>query len=477
MRALARPFAIAALAGVLASPLTGCVSLDPAWRRPDAPVPAVSPSGPAYPQAGEPAATPPARWREVFTDPQLKAVIEQALINNRDLRIAVANIQAARAQYRVQRAAELPAITAQAGESYTRTPGAIAGIPGLKGPLDSRVYSASVGFSAYELDLFGHIRSLTRAQQQQYFAAEEARRTAQISLVAEVAGAWLTYGADSALLQIARDTEVSGQASLTLTQQRLAGGIASGLDVSQAQTIVEQARVDVARETTQLAQDRNALDLLVGATVDEALLPTGQAGEVLREDALPAGVRSQVLLARPDVVQAEDQLKAANADIGAARAAFFPSLSLTTSDGSASTALSTLFRAGTGTWSFAPQLAAPIFEGGRNRANLALAKAQRDAAVATYEKAIQTAFREVADALAERGTIDEQLAGQQALTQASADALRLSTARYERGSDTYLNELVSQRALYAAQQGLVATRLAASTNLVTLYKALGGGWD
>jgi multidrug efflux system outer membrane protein len=465
----------AGIAGAIALALGGC-TLDPAYHRPAAPVPETSPSGPAYPQAVA-EARPLAGWRDVFTDPKLKAVIEQALVNNRDLRIAVANIQAARAQYRVQRSALLPAITAQGGESYTRTPGAIEGVPGESGPIDLHVYSASVGFSSYELDLFGRIRSLTRAQQEQYFATEQASRTAQISLIAEVAGDYLTYGADSALLKIARDTVASGQASLTLTQQRLSGGVATALDVSQAQTIVQQARVDVAREITQVAQDKNALDLVVGATVDPALLPDGLDGEVLRGDALPGGVRSEVLLRRPDVVQAEDQLRAANANIGAARAAFFPSLSLTANDGTASTALATLFRAGTETWTFAPSIAAPIFEGGKNIANLAYSKAERDVAVATYEKAVQTAFRDVADALAQRGTIDEQLAGQQALVQANADALKISSARYESGSDTYLNQLLAQRTLYQAQQGLVSTRLAASTNLVTLYKALGGGFS
>ena len=475
MFALCRTVAVSLAAACV---LTGCISLDPVYRRPAAPVPATSPTGPAYPSAathGADAAS-LADWRAVFTDPKLTTVIEQALANNRDLRIAVANIQAARAQYQVQRAALFPAINGQAGESYTRTPGAIEGIPGLTGSIDSHVYSASVGFSSYELDLFGRVRSLTRAQQEQYFATEEARRTAQISLIAEVAGDYLTYGADSALLQIARDTEASGRTSLELTQRRLDNGVATQLDVSQARTVVEQARVDVARDVTQIAQDKNALDLVVGAPVADALLPTGLDGEAPRADILPTGVRSEVLLRRPDVVQAEDQLKAANANIGAARAAFFPSLALTASDGAASTALSTLFRAGTETWTFAPTLTAPIFEGGKNLANLAYAKAERDVAVATYEKAIQTAFRDVADALAQRGTIDEQLAGQQALVEASADSLRLASARYERGSDTYLNALLAQRTLYSARQGLVSTRLAQSTNLVTLYKALGGGF-
>lgn len=455
--------------------LAGC-TLAPAYQRPVAPVPATSPTGPAYP-AVAPADLPAPLigWRDLFTDPKLKAVIDQALANNRDLRIAVANIQAARAQYQVQRSALLPTITAQGAESYTRTPAAIEGIPGEKGSFDLRYYSAEVGFSAWEIDLFGRIRSLTRAQQEQYFATEEARREAQITLIAEVAGDYLTYGSDQALLKISQDTLTSGQASLDLTQKRLNGGVGTALDVAQARTIVEQAKADVARLTAQVAQDKNALDLVVGAPVDPALLPSDVDTAIARTDALPAAIRSEVLLDRPDVVEAEDQLRGANANIGAARAAFFPSLTLTANGGVASTALETLFRAGTGAWTFAPNIAQPIFDFGKNRANLHNAKAQRDVAVATYEKSIQTAFREVADALAVRGTIDQQLAGEQGLVDASADALMLAKARYDRGSDTYLNELIAQRSLYTAQQSLVSTRLAAATNLVTLYKVLGGG--
>ena len=267
----------------------------------------------------------------------------------------------------------------------------------------------------------------------------------------------------------------SGTASLTVTQQRFTVGVASGLDISQAQTIVQQARFDVARLTTQVAQDRNALDLVVGAPVEDELLPAGTGEPVVVLDRLPAAVSSNVLLARPDVLEAEDQLRAANANIGAARAAFFPNIELTGSGGLTSLALSALFQGASGTWAFAPAITQTLFDAGANRGNLELAKAQRDAGVATYEKAIQTAFREVADALAQRGTIDEQLAAQQALTNANNDALKLSTARYERGTDTYLNELIAQRSYYAARQTLVASQLAEADNLVALYAALGGG--
>jgi outer membrane protein, multidrug efflux system len=457
---------------VVALGLAGC-TLEPAYHRPAVPVPPTSPSGPAYPPVAAEASPLPA-WRDLFTDPKLAAVIDQALANNRDLRIAVANIQEARAQYQVQRSELLPSVNAQGGENYTHTPTDAEGIRGGKA-IDLHVYTAQVGFSAFELDLFGRLRSLTKAQQEQYFASEQARRTVQISLIAEVAGDYLTYGADRAQLKIARDTQVSDQASLDLAAKRLAGGVASGLDVAEARTQVEQARVAVAQLTTQVAQDKNALDLIVGASVDETLLPGDVGDPILRPDALPGAIHSEVLLGRPDVVEAEDQLKAANANIGAARAAFFPSLTLTAQGGVASTALETLFRAGAGAWTFAPTLTQPIFDFGKNRANLHLANAQRDAAVATYEKSIQTAFREVADALALRGTIDQQLAGEQAAVEAAAEAFNLSRARYERGSDTYLNELIAQRTFYVVQQAQVATRLAAQTNLVTLYKVLGGG--
>ncbi|MDR3513541.1 MAG: efflux transporter outer membrane subunit [Caulobacteraceae bacterium] len=458
---------------VAASALAGC-TLDPAYQRPAAPVPSAWPTGAAYPSTSGQATI--AGWRDVVTDARLKQVVEQALANNRDLRIAVANMVAARAQYHVQRADLFPAITANASATYAGEPAsAVTGGSGT-GRVNEHLYSASVGFSSYELDLFGRVRSLTRAAQEQYFASEEARRAAQISLVAEVAGDWLTLGADRTLLKIAQDTQASDAESLAITQRRLDAGVATALDVAEARTALEQARSDVAADITQVAQDRNALELVVGAPVADALLPDG-LDETPPVAETPAGVSSTVLLRRPDVVEAEDQLKAQNANIGAARAAFFPTISLTGSGGGSSTALSRLFSSAAGAWSFAPSISLPLFEGGKNIANLAYAKAERDSAVATYEKSIQTAFREVADALARRGTIDEQLAAQKAESAAAEDALRLSTARYERGSDTYLNLLISQRTLYSARQTLVATQLARSTNLVTLYNALGGGWD
>jgi multidrug efflux system outer membrane protein len=467
---------------VLAAPLAavllaGCIDLAPAYRRPAAPTPANFPAGPAYAPAPA-AAEPVVGWRDFFSDPKLKAVIEQALADNRDLRVAVANIAAARAQYRVQRAALFPTISAQAGATLGQEPASVAlgGLaPSGSGAFEEHIYSLTAGTSAYEVDLFGKVRDLTRAQQERYFATRQARDSAQIALVSEVATDYLAIGADRALLAIAQDTLASGTKTLALTQQRFGIGVDSGLDVSQAQTVVQQARFDVARLTTQVAQDCNALDLVVGAPVGDELLPAGPSETIVVLGRLPAAISSAVLLDRPDVLEAENQLRAANTDIGAARAAFFPNIELTGSGGLTSLALSALFQGASGTWMFAPAITQTLFDAGANRGNLDLAKAQRDAAVATYEKTIQTAFREVADALAQRGTIEEQLAAQRALEAASNDALRLSTARYEHGSDTYLNVLIAQRSLYAARQTLVASELARTTNLVTLYAALGGG--
>ncbi|HEY5288427.1 MAG TPA: efflux transporter outer membrane subunit [Caulobacteraceae bacterium] len=464
-----------------AAMLAGCIDLAPVYRRPAPPVAASFPSGAAY--APAPAtATPIVGWREFFSDPKLKRVIVQALANNRDLRIAVANIAAAQAQYRVQRAALFPTIAAHANATYGQQPAGVfsgggAGGAGGAATSNERFYDLGVGFSAWQLDLFGKVRNLTRAAQDQYFATRQARDEAQLLLVSQVASNYLTLSSDQSLLAIAGQTLASGQASLDLTQKRLNAGVASGLDVDQAQTTVQQARFDVARLTTQVAQDRNALELVVGAPVADADLPAGLGGEVAVLGRLPAAVSSTVLLTRPDVLQAEDTLRGANANIGAARANFFPSISLTGSGGLTSLALSTLFRGAAATWSFAPAVSQTIFDFGANRGNLALARAQREVDVAQYEKAIQTAFREVADALARRGTIDEQLGAQAALTDAAHQTLILSNARYERGVDTYLNVLIAQRTYYAAQQTLVTTRLAKSLNLVTLYGVLGGGLD
>ena len=299
----------------------------------------------------------------------------------------------------------------------------------------------------------------------------------QITLVSEVATDYLTVGSDRALLGIAQDTLRSSDATLGVIQQRFQAGIDSQLDVSQAETIEQQARFDVARLTTQVAQDRNALDLVVGAPVDDSLLPSGLGEPVVVLDRLPSALSSDVLLTRPDVLEAEGQLRADNLDIGAARAAFFPNIELTGDGGLTSLALSALFKGASSTWSFAPTISQILFDAGANRGNLDVAKAQRVAGVATYEKAIQTAFREVSDALAERGTIDRQIAAQQALADAAGRSYTIYLARYQQGSDTYLNVLLAQRTFYSARQTLVTTQLAKAANLVTLYAALGGGLD
>jgi len=453
--------------------LAGCATttLEPAYHRPTAPVPAAWPTGPAYPPAAD---TPPlADWRTVFVDPKLRGVIEQALADNRGLRVAVLQIEAARAQYHVQRAALLPTVKASAGVNTGRDyigPS----VPGAPAYANATDYSASLGVTSYELDLFGKIRSQTKQSLEQYLATDQARRTTQITLVAEVASDYLTLAADQSQLQVSQQTVTSDAANLDLAQRMLDGGIGSQLNVSSARTTLEQARASVAQYTTQVAQDRNLLDLDVGSPVGPDALPTGIDDPATRLAAVPVALNSSVLLRRPDVLEAEHTLRAANANIGAARAAFFPSISLTGSGGSTSASLSSLFAGGTGVWSFGPTITLPIFDGGVNRGNLAYARAEDKIDIAQYEQAIQTAFREVADALASHGTIAERLRAQRAAADAAADSLRLTRALFAQGSDSYLDVLTAQETLYGAQQSLISTQLTASTNVITLYKVLGG---
>jgi multidrug efflux system outer membrane protein len=450
-----------------AAALSGC-SLMPAYERPALPVPT------AYPTAA--AASADAGnigWREFLADERLRQVVARALANNRDLRVAALNIEKARAQYRVQSADLYPGISATGSQSATRTAEGLR-VPGT--PEISRQYSASVGVSAYELDLFGRVRSLNAQALEQFLATEQARRSTQISLVAEVATAYLTLGADQERLVLAQRTLTSQSESYRLSRRSFEVGITSALALRQAQTSVDSARVDVARYTSQVAQDRNALVLLAGSGLPDELLPTNIADTLNALPDLPSGLPSALMERRPDILQAEHQLKAANANIGAARAAFYPRISLTASAGSASADLSDLFRAGSGTWSFVPQISLPIFDGGANRANLDVAQVSRDINVAQYEKAVQTAFREVSDALTQRSTITDQLQAQESLVTATAETDSLSRARFARGVESYLTVLDSQRSLYSAQQNLIGTRLARVSNLVTLYKVLGGGW-
>jgi multidrug efflux system outer membrane protein len=437
-------------------------------------VPAAWPSGPAYQEstAKNDQAVADIPWQEFFVDPQLQKLIALALENNRDLRVAALNIERSRAQYRIRRADLFPQIGAIGEGSGRRVPADLAGSNEAE---TIHQYRADLAISAYELDLFGRVRSLNEQALEEYLATEQARRTVQISLVAEVAANYLTLAADRERLALAKETLANYQVSYDLTHSRYEAGVASALDLNQAKATVEAARVEIARYTTFVAQDENALGLVVGSPVPAELLPAALADTLTAMKDFAPGLPSEVLLRRPDILQAESQLKGYNANIGAARAAFFPRIVLVSTVGTGSTELSGLFKDGSLVWSFIPVITLPIFDAGRNQANLKVAEVDRDIAVARYGQTIQTAFREVADALARRGTIDEQLMAQQALTDANAESYRLSLARFEKGIDNYLAVLVSQRFFYGAQQNLISTRLVRQANLVTLYKVLGGG--
>lgn len=472
MRKAARP-----LSGLLlGAALAGC-SMAPKYVRPEAPIPASWPAGDAYLKQSE-ATLPTVTYRDIFRDARLQKLIEQALANNRDLRIAAANIASARAQYRIQRADRLPVIDATAGASYrdsgSGSSGANGGTGGLNASGGRASFSADVGVTAFELDLFGRVLSLTQAEQNRYFATEAAARATRLTLVGDIANSWINYAADASLLRIAEDTVASAARSVELTRRRLEGGIAPRTDLRQAEQVQATAEADAAEQRTALAQDVNALRLLVGADIDAALLPASieEAAPTIAE--LPAGLDSRVLLRRPDVVQAEYELRAANAEIGAARAELFPNISLTGILGFASDALRTLFTGGAFNWQGGGNVSYSIFRAGAGRAGLDQSKAQRDAAVATYEKSIQVAFREVSDALARRGTIDAQRRATETQVNAAADNYRLADMRYRGGIDPFLSSLDAQRSLYSAQRTLVALRQTEASNLVALYQSLGG---
>lgn len=469
---------IRALAPILASlTLSACGTMMPDYLRPTAPVPAVltQPADVASAaEADDMAALDATPWQDYFADARLREVIALALANNRDLRVAALNIERARAQYGIQRADLFPAIVAGGGQSAQRVPG---DLNSSGDAVISRQYSANLGFAGYELDFFGRVRSLEAQALQNFLATEEARRSAQISLVAEVANAWLRLAADNERLAFARGTLQTRQKSFELTRSSYEVGVASALELAQTETLLQAARADAARYAALVEQDRNALELLTGAGVPAAQLPEGLGEAVSKLAAPPAGLSSDVLLRRPDVLQAERALQAANANIGAARAAFFPSITLTATLGTAGASLDGLFDGGSGAWSFVPQIRLPIFDSGRLQASLDIAEIQRDINVANYEKAIQSAFREVADVLAERATLAEQLDARRALVDATRRSFTLSEARYRGGVDSYLTLLDAQRSLYAAELELITTRLADATNRVTLYKALGGGWQ
>lgn len=449
--------------------LAGCVNLAPEYGRPAAPV------ARAWPGGGDQGApqnnASEVGWAEFYGDARLRELIGQAQANNRGVRSTVLAIESARAQYRIADASTLPGVDGSAGLSAQRGSGQT-----------TRRYSAGIGFSAFEIDFFGRLHNLREQALENFLGAEETLRAARISLVAEVASAYVTLAADQQRLRLAQDTLASQQKSFDLTQRTFRLGAASALDVAQAQSTLDSARADIATYRTQVAQDLNALTLLVGQPISEALIPDTALtnGELLqgrRPDIGPgADLPSQLLQRRPDVLAAERSLRAAHASIGAARAARFPSITLTGSAGLASGQLADLFKGASRTWSFIPGVSMPIFDGGAGAAGVRVAEVQREAALAAYEQAIQTAFREVADALAQRRDIGELLAARQSLVAANEKGYRLSEARYRRGVDSSLTVLDAQRSSYGAQQNLISARLAEAKNLITLYSVLGGGW-
>jgi multidrug efflux system outer membrane protein len=455
------PRALPTLAAV--AMMAGC-SMIPTYERPAAPVAANFPDAATGAANSLSAAATP--WQQFFKDARLKRLLALSLQNNRDLRVAVLNIELTRAQLQLRRADELP--TLNAGVSGSRVPASGGGI--------SSVYSAGLSVTSYELDFFGRVRALSQAAQAQLLGTEEARKTVQIALIASVANTYLSLLADDELLRVTRDTLDTRKASLKLAQLKFDNGAASQLDVTQFESLLEGARVTLAQLIRQRAQDENALVLLIGQPLPVDL-PIGLtiSEQALLPD-LPAGLPSDLLIRRPDIRQAEQQLLASNANIGAARAAFFPRITLTGSVGIASTELSGLFSNGAMAWTFAPQLLLPIFDAGRNQANFSAAQVGRDIAVAQYEKAIQSAFREVSDALAGRTTLGEQLRAQTAQLTAEETRMRLTELRFRHGAASSFDVLDAQRSLFAAQQAVVQVQALQVQNRVTLYKVLGGGW-
>lgn len=462
------------LASTLATALllSGC-SLIPTYERPAAPVPTVFPGDPAQPAGVAAAAVP---WQVFFTDPRLQKLIDVALANNRDLQVSVLNIETARAQFQIQRSALFPAVNV--GVSGSRSSPNPYQALGLGGSVASQ-YSVNLGITAWELDLFGRIRSLKDSALAQYLATEESRQAAQISLIGAVANGWLTLLADDQLLDLTRQTLSTRDESVRLTKLRFDNGVSSEIDFQLANSLAETARAAYAQQQRLRMQDENALVLILGAPMPPDATSGTDANKldgVKPMPEVPAGLPSDLLTERPDIRAAEQQLIAANANIGAARAAFFPRISLTSSIGTVSSEFSNLFASGTKAWTFGPQLTLPIFDAGRNIAGLDAAKAQRSIAVAQYEKSIQTAFREVADALAGRATLTEQLRATQAQAVAEGTRYRLSDLRYRNGIASGLDLLDAQRSQFAAQQAAVQVQLLKLQSQVALYKALGGGW-
>ena len=454
--------------------LSGC-TLAPEYTRPDAPVPSEWPTGPAYQEtktgtSAQMVAELP--WREFITDERLRKVIETALNNNRDLRLAALNVERARAYYGIQRAELLPSVNGVGSMYKERTP---ADLSSTGSALTAERYDVNLGIASWEIDFFGRIRSLQDKALEQYLATDQARRSAQLMVISSTVQVYLALAADKEALQLVTTTLKTQEDFYGLIRKRYDAGIISELDLKRAQSQVDSARGDVALYTQLVAQDENALTLLVGSPVPKELLPV-ELKSVIPPREISAGLSSDVLLSRPDVMAAEHQLKAANANIGAARAAFFPRIALTASAGTASAELSGLFKSGSGAWTFAPQIIMPIFDA-RTWSAYDVTKVEKEISIAEYEKAIQKAFREVADALAEKGTVNQRLAAQQSIVDAFAVTYKLSEARYNKGIDSYLSVLDAQRSLYGAEKGLIMLRFAQINNLITLYKSLGGGKD
>ena len=498
---------------VLSAPLmlSACMSLAPEYQQPPLPVQdnlehakstaALSPDQQAAVRVD--AQNGPMAWQDFIAEPRLRELIRQALDNNRDLRVATLAIEKARAQYGIERAGLFPSVAATGVGNRTRTADDLttAGRANVTGQ-----YSAQLGFTSYEIDFFGRVRNLNEVALQEFLRTGDSRRSVQLSLIAEIANAWLTLDADARRLALARETLRTRLESLQLTERSFELGAANGLTLAQTRTTVDSARVDVGTYTSQLARDRNALTLLVGDSVHESLLPASVAiaaatktqpaplgtgprtserlssVQVMLPEpvaallSVPQDLPSSVLLQRPDVQASERTLRGTYANIGAARAAFFPSITLTSSIGLGSNALSNLFDAGNGTWSFIPQIRLPIFDAGKNQASLRVSEVARDSAIATYEKTVQTAFREVSDALADRATLDDRLNAQRSMVDSTKKALELSDARYRLGADNYLSVLDAQRSLYTAQQTQITLQLAEQVNRITIYKVLGGQW-
>lgn len=466
-----RIFVVAALGGVL----NGCINLAPTYQRPMPPVPidwkgrgAANARTAQHPGSS-------IDWHDLVTDERLRKVIARTLDNNRDLRVAVLNIERTRAQFGIALAAQYPQIESSMSTVRSATSA------DLTSSGERRIsvqHSVDLGFASYELDLFGRVRNLSEAALQDFLATGETHRSLQLSLVASVATAWVQLATDQQRLALARQTLDTRRQSLSLIERSHALGAQSGLALAQARGTVESARLDVATYQTLVEQDRNAVELLAGSVVEEELLPAALSTtgflKTVRLLEPPPELPSSVLLSRPDVLAAEHALQAGNADIGAARAAFFPRVALTGSVGSASSSLSGLFRGSAASWSFAPSISLPIFDAGERRSALAVSEAQRSIALANYEKTVQTAFREVADALAERRTLAERTDAQQAFAVSAERSLELADALFKGGGGSYLEVLEAQRSLYAAQQALISLHLADQSNRLALYKALGG---